>query len=264
MRDDSKSYDYVDVTETPDTKGSQEQIGRLYARYRFASEFCVNKDVLEVACGAGLGLGYLARSAKKVVGGDIDETNLKFARQTYENRANVVIQSLDAQDLHFDDKSFDVVILYEALYYLAQPERFIDEARRVLRREGVLIICSANKDWLGFNPSPYSYIYFSVPELHSLLQRKGFAVSMFAECPAQSGNMKGKVISGIKQFAVALNLIPKTMKGKEKLKRIFLGKLSPLPTEVTDGMADYTPPVPIAHNAPVTNYKVIFAVAYVH
>jgi len=32
------------------------------------------------------------------------------------------------------------------------------------------------------------------------------------------------------------------MKGKEFLKRIFMGKLVPLPPEITDGMAEYTPP----------------------
>lgn len=74
----NKKYEYGDVTETPDTKASSEQLTRLYTRYRFASEFCKDKDVLEVACGAGLGLGYLARFAKRVVGGDYDEKNSKI------------------------------------------------------------------------------------------------------------------------------------------------------------------------------------------
>jgi ubiquinone/menaquinone biosynthesis C-methylase UbiE len=79
--------------------------------------------------------------------------------------------TIDAHNLPFDDKSFDVVILYEAIYYLEHPERFIEEARRVLRENGTLLICTANKDWSGFNPSPYTYKYFSAPEL--FLLRKG-------------------------------------------------------------------------------------------
>jgi len=51
------------------------------------------------------------------------------------------------------------------------------------------------------------------------------------------------------------------MKGKEFLKRIFFGKLIPLPSEIKDGMAEYTPPVPIPHDAPNSEYKVIYAVA---
>ncbi len=261
MRDEKIKYNYTTVTEIPDAKGSRDQIARLYTRYKFASEFCKDKDVLEVACGAGIGLGYLARFAKKVVGGDIDKNNLKFAFKTYEERNNVQIRQLDAHNLPFEDKSFDVLILYEAIYYLEHPEKFLKEARRVLRDEGFLIICTANKDWSGFNPSPYSYKYFSAPELFLLLKEKGFEVKMFADCPA-SDSFKDKIISAIKQVAVTLHFIPKTMEGKEKLKRLFFGKLKPLPPEITDGIADYTPPVPISHNTPNSQFKVLFAVAY--
>lgn len=62
-------------------------------------------------------------------------------------------------------------------------------------------------------------------------------------------------------MAIALHLIPKTMKGKEFLKRVFFGKLIPLPPEITDGMAEYTPPVPILNDRPNYEYKVIYAVA---
>lgn len=168
---------------------------------------------------------------------------------------------LDALNLPFEDKSFDVVILYEGIYYLEHPEKFIKEARRVLRDNGFLIICTANKDWSGFNPSPYSYKYFSAPELFLLLKEKGFEVKMFADRPV-SDSFKDKIISAIKQVAVTLHLLPKTMEGKEKLKRLFFGKLNPLPPEIADGMADYTPPVPISHNTPNSHFKVLFAVAY--
>ena len=61
---------------------------------------------------------------------------------------------------------------------------------------------------------------------------------------------------------MALHLIPKTMKGKEFLKRIFFGKLIPLPPEIKDGMAEYTPPVPLPHDKPNFEYKVIYVVAH--
>jgi 2-polyprenyl-3-methyl-5-hydroxy-6-metoxy-1,4-benzoquinol methylase len=62
--------DYCTVTELPGSNATKEQLARLYHRYHFAAGFCEGKDVLEVACGAGQGLGYLARKAKSVVGGD--------------------------------------------------------------------------------------------------------------------------------------------------------------------------------------------------
>ena len=157
-----------------------------------------------------------------------------------------------------------MVILYEAIYYLAQPEKFVNEARRVLRDGGILIICIANKDWSGFNPSPYSHKYFSASELYELLKNGGFTdVTLYGDCQVNADTVKDKVISVIKQTAVKFHLMPKTMKGKEFLKRIFMGKLVPLPPEITDGMAEYTPPVPISHTTPNTQYKVVFAIGYV-
>jgi SAM-dependent methyltransferase len=247
------------VTELPDSKASREQLSRLYSRYRFAANFCRDKSVLEVACGAGLGLGYLGSVAKDVVGGDIDAKNLTFARQTYNGRCNVALHYLDAQDLPFRRASFDVVLLYEALYYLSRPDRFVTEARRVLRKGGLLIICTANKDWSGFNPSPYSFQYFSAPELFSLIREGGFdKVSLYADCPVTANGTRDRIAALVKPAAVAFNLMPKTMRGKELLKRVFMGKLSPLPPEITDGVAHYSRPVPIPHEMPNTRYKVLF------
>ena len=254
-------HGYVEVTETPGVKIPREQLYRLYSRYKFAADFCKDKDVLEVACGAGQGLGYLAKTAKRVVGGDIDENNLKFAREAYSGRPNIELRVLDAQQLPFEDNSFDVVILYEAIYYLNKPEDFIKESLRVLRKNGIIMICTVNKDWADFNPSPYSYKYFSAPELSGMLQGGGFSdIKVYGECPVDDGGAKDKIISFIKRAAVSLHLMPKTMKGKEFLKRIFFGKLMPMPAEVRDGMAEYIAPVPISAALPNKGYKVLFAV----
>lgn len=241
---------------------THEQLERMYTRYRFASEFCVGKDVLEVACGTGQGLGYLARQARSVTAGDLDERMVSHARDHYKD--SIEVRQFDAHNLPFGDGSFDVVILYEAIYYLAHPEGFIEEACRVLRDGGILIIGTVNKDWPGFNPSPYSNRYFSANELYALLKRKSFEVKLFADCPANTDGFKGRLIGAIKKTAVRLHLIPKTMKGKEKLKRLFFGKLIPLPPEITDDLGvAYSPPVSISHDSPNIPYKVLFAVGHI-
>jgi ubiquinone/menaquinone biosynthesis C-methylase UbiE len=263
MPGEGRGKDFTIVTETPGIGAPEEQLARLYTRYRFASEYCKDKDVLEAACGAGIGLGYIARRARTVIGGDIDEKNLKFARETYQGRQNVKVKHLDAHSLPFGDRSFDVVILYEAIYYLSEPHTFVREALRVLRNGGALIICSANKEWSGFNPSPYSHQYFSAPELFQLLSTNGFLnVVVYGDCLVKADTAKDMVVAMVKQVAVALHLIPKTMKGKEWLKRLFMGKLRPLPRELDDSMAVYSRPVEISHEVPNGQYKVLYAVGY--
>ena len=177
------SVNYSTVTELPGSLVARLQLERAYNRYKFASTFCKGKDVLEVACGGGQGLGLLSRSANRVVGADCEKDNLLHAYSTYAGRDDLEIVELDAHDLKFDDNSFDVILLYEAIYYLESPEQFLKECRRLLRGGGRLIICTANKDWVDFNPSPYSYRYFSVPELRQLCEEPGFDVQFFGAHP---------------------------------------------------------------------------------
>jgi len=124
-----------------------------------------------------------------------------------------------------------------------------------------LLIAMVNKDWSEFNPSPFRTRYFSVPELGQLLQDNGFKTEFYGAFSVLPKGMKEKVIATIRKIAVALHLIPKTMKGKEFFKRIFFGKLIPLPSEITDGMTEYIPPAPIPDNSSNYEYKVIYAVS---
>ena len=253
--------DYSTVTEVPGNRVTQEQMARMFHRYRFAASFCEGKDVLEVACGAGQGLGYLARKARRMAGGDCTHNLIWSAKGYYKNRIELYI--LDAHQLPFKDKSFDVVILYEAIYYLAYPEEFFSETRRVLREGGDLLIATVNKDWSEFSPSPFSTRYFSVPELECLLETSGFEPEFYGAFPAMPKTPKEKIISSIRKSAVGLHLIPKTMRGKELLKKIFYGKLVPLPEEITEGSCDYSPPEPIPPTSPNFEYKVIYSIARV-
>lgn len=256
--------DYSTVTETPDTKASGEQLRRLYTRYRFASAFCSKRNILEVACGAGIGLGYLAGLASTVEAGDIDESNLGFARRTYRDRTNITIRKLDAHHLPYGDASFDVVILYEAIYYLQQPETFLMEARRVLRAGGTIIIGSVNKRWSDFHPSPHSCRYFSASELVELLKGAGFAAfALFGDSKVGDRTVRTTIVSLLRRAAASLHLIPGTMKGRQFLKRVFFGELHAVPREITDGIVEYAPPVPLAADDIDGCYKGFFVTGQV-
>src|SRR5438552_17414528 len=118
--------DFSTVTEVPGTRGSRQQLARLCNRYYFASQYAAGKDVLEVGCGCGPGLGLLARSARRVVGLDINARSVAAAQQHYGGRVEILHG--DAEALPFSKDKFDLLLLYEAIYYLACPERFLHEA----------------------------------------------------------------------------------------------------------------------------------------
>jgi len=258
--------DYSSITETPGLKASGEQLKRIYQRYTFARNYAGEKDILEVACGSGIGLGYLVPMANSVTGVDINEKNVKLAEEYYggkeeKNKGKVCVGLMDAHKLGFLDRSFDLIMLFEAIYYLHEPEKFVVEAARVLRQNGTLLICTVNKEWEDFHPSPYTHKYFSVPELHGLLRHKFTDVTFFGGFPVEMENRKDKILSAIKRKAIECNLIPGSLKARSYLKRIFFGKLVPLPNEVYDDMTSYEYPVEIDPREACKKYKIIYVVA---
>lgn len=250
--------DYSHLTEVTGSKVSREQLERMYNRYVYAAELSEGKDALEVGCGVGQGLGLIASKAKRVVGGDYTQSLVDSANAHYGDRIDV--RQFDAQEMPFDDQSFDVVFLYETIYYVSKPEKFLDECRRVLRPGGKVVICSANKSWSGFCASPHSYRYFSVPELTQLLTDKGFAVECRGDCPTGDSSLKSKIFGVVRKLFVKFDLMPKNMKAKEKFKRLVFGKLQEMPAELKPDTAKYSPPVQIEKDRATTEYKVVFAV----
>jgi SAM-dependent methyltransferase len=253
------SIDYSAVTEVSGEPGSAEQVDRMRARYYWAGTHCSGKDVLEVACGAGQGLGYLAGMAKSVHGGDISPKLVERARQHYGSRID--IREMDAQNLPFADASLDVVILFEAIYYLPDAARFVAECRRVLRPGGRVLIATANKDLFDFNPSPHSHVYYGVKELEDLFGAQGFSSEFFAHTAISETSMRQRVLRPVKKVVVGLGLMPKTMKGKQMLKRLVFGKLQLIPAEIKAGEMDYVPPTPVPGGVACADYKVIYQVA---
>ncbi len=249
---------YSTVTELSGARATRAQLARMYQRYYFAGGFSEGKDVLEIACGSGQGLGYLARRSRSVVGIDIDERVLALARNYYGDR--IEIRQMDAEALSFPEGSFDVVVHFEAIYYLPRPERFASEVRRVLRPGGVLVLCTTNKDLPGFNPSPFSHRYFGPPELVALLSPHGFSIECFGADRVGPLTLRGHALRTLKRAAVQLDLIPKTMRGKELLKRIVFGSLIELPREIPEGQLVESP-TPIPANRADREHDVLFAVA---
>jgi ubiquinone/menaquinone biosynthesis C-methylase UbiE len=222
--------DYESVTESGSQNVTIEALKMAHTRYGLAAELAVGRDVLEVACGAGQGLGLIAERARFVLGSDLTDSLLLKAREEYGDAVRLI--RCDALDLPFASGRFDLVILLEAIYYLTDPTVFIKECRRVLRPGGRILLSSANNQWNGFIPSKYSVHYFSIAELRNLLGREGFRAQIFACFASAHGHPLDRIIIQLRKLADKLGLIPHTLKRRARLKRMFLGKLVPFPNRL--------------------------------
>jgi len=248
------------IAEVPGQRVTEGQLSEFYTRYRFASTYCRGKAVLEVACGGGQGLRYLARVAQRVVGTDIDPRATRMSAYYCRDWINIAIQLADAHLLPYKRNIFDVVILFDTIYFLHNPDQFIREARRTLKDDGTLLISSVNPKWSDFNPSPYTFKYLNHSELQSLMAYEGFETDLFAAFSSPQGGKMDLLTSFFRRLASKLRLIPTSIRAKELLKRIFYGTLTPVPLEITDLMAPYCEPVPLSYFPDSRQFKIFYAV----
>lgn len=249
--------DFSPVTEVPGLPVTRENLAMAVSRYAFAAALAQDADVLEVGCGRGQGLAWLTRHARRVVGGDYTPALLQGARDHYRRRVPLV--RLDGQALPFRDGSFDVVLLLEAIYYLPDADRFVRECRRVLRPGGAVLVCTTNPSRADFTVSPLSTRYLDAGTLAETLRAAGFDVELSAAFPCARHSPTDRAVAAMKRAAAALRLLPRTMRGKAWLKRVFFGPLIRYPFELDETLAPAAPRSPIAATDTAAGFKVIYA-----
>lgn len=101
------------------------------------------KRVLDLGCGAGRHVVFLAREGFEVVGQDASKGALHLARKSLrENGLEAELVERDMEELPYPDASFEAVISVLAIYHnrLEGLERSIAEARRVLKPGGYFLV----------------------------------------------------------------------------------------------------------------------------
>ncbi|RYF82649.1 MAG: class I SAM-dependent methyltransferase [Chitinophagaceae bacterium] len=115
------------------------------ARYAFCMPLMQSKTVLDLACGEGYGTHLLSQAAKEIIGVDIDRLTVAHAQARYGNGKTKFAEA-PANKLPFEDSYFDVAVSFETLEHLYEQDEMIGEIKRVLKKDGALIISTPNKE----------------------------------------------------------------------------------------------------------------------
>jgi len=141
-------------------------------------------SILDLGCGAGTYVRFLATFGRRVVGLDYSLPSLSRALAADPNRAGCYVGG-EAYKLPFCDESFDLVVSIGVFQALACPERALDEMVRVLRPKGILMVDflnafelvalarSAQERLRGRLPRVHTYSPFQV---HRWLTERGLKV----------------------------------------------------------------------------------------
>jgi SAM-dependent methyltransferase len=109
------------------------------ARYQFATKYCRRRRVLDLATGTGYGASILRKyGAREVVGVDCDPGVLSYAKERYGTFGLDWVRA-DAYELPFEAE-FDVVVSFETIEHLKDPERFVAQCRKALKPGGLFIV----------------------------------------------------------------------------------------------------------------------------
>ena len=102
------------------------------------------KDVLDIGCGAaGKSLYYASLGAEKVHGVDVVE---HYAEESAKLAADLGLSDkfefhlCDAACLEFPENTFDTIIMNDSMEHVAEPEKVVEQCRRVLKTGGKLYV----------------------------------------------------------------------------------------------------------------------------
>lgn len=151
-------------------------------RYNFALRHTHNKIVADIACGSGYGSYLLAdKGAKKVIGIDRDKKTIRYATGRYKKR-NIIYQVAEANNLPMKPSSIDVVVSFETIEHIKKPITFIYETKKVLKKEGLLVISTPNKKY-SIGDNPFHFREFDLKEFNQMLKSYFRKVTLYGQRP---------------------------------------------------------------------------------
>lgn len=124
------------------------------ARYNFAKALCVGKTVADIASGTGYGMKILREVAASVDGYDKEDLGGNF------------IIDLEKQSW---GKHYDVIVSFETIEHLANPEFFLENAQR--SADLLVLSTPLNEPKDRKLRNPFHKQAWTFPELKALLER---------------------------------------------------------------------------------------------
>lgn len=145
------------------------------------------RKVLDVGCASGSFVHHAKRRGMVAVGVDLDKDSIKFGTQN-----GLDLRHGKLGDMKFRKGEFDAVNLGDIMEHVKDPEGFLKECLRVLKKGGVLVVSTPNTNsmfpkvtrwvyekmgimWSHPTP-PYHLFDFSDENLRQVLERNGVEV----------------------------------------------------------------------------------------
>lgn len=118
------------------------------AAYDFATrQVPASARVLDYGCGTGYGAAHLTGSGRIVVGVDVSEAAVRYARERYQAPGLQFspIVPVEKGPLPFEDGSFDAVVSFQVIEHVPSVDAYLAEVTRVLRPGGTFFCATPDR-----------------------------------------------------------------------------------------------------------------------
>jgi SAM-dependent methyltransferase len=152
-------------------------------RYAIAQKITNDKIVLDIASGEGYGSFLISKNASRVYGVDIDEKSINYSSLKYSSSTNLQFMVGSTDKIPLEDSSVDVVVSFETIEHHDKHDLMIEEIKRVLKKDGFLLISSPEKNiYSERDPNnPYHLKELTFVEFKNLLENNFSNVSFFSQ-----------------------------------------------------------------------------------
>lgn len=154
-----------------------DKLTKMILRYRWIYENFLfglkNKKILELGCPANGGIIQFLSADNEVYGADISQSSIKLLKK---KGINSFLINLNDDKIPFKDKYFDIVLLIGTIEHLYNPQHGMEEIKRVLKTNGILLISIPNPSTGHYQiyPKMYTHKHFKI-----YLSKNGFKVKKF-------------------------------------------------------------------------------------
>ena len=157
----------------PDEATSADELAiaalHLYAYRTAASLVGQGTRVLDIGFGEGYGSRILSDAGAEYVGIEVDPEIVEHARARYGLR----FETYDGTTIDASDASFDLVLAFQVIAYLDDPQPWLREVRRVLDPSGLALVTTPNRAYRLFDGQrPWNRYHareYSASELRAVL-----------------------------------------------------------------------------------------------
>ena len=105
---------------------------------------------LEVGCGNGTYSKILILEAENLTATDFSDEMVAVAKERLKGVENVSVEKANCFNLSYPDSSFNTVFMANLLHIIREPEKAVAEGKRVLKKNGKLIVISFTTEGMTF------------------------------------------------------------------------------------------------------------------